>query len=147
MAKMNSEAMIARPVEDVFRFFLDLEDSAPKTDPSVESVVKTPDGPTGPGTTFRLRQHSRGKQRETTTRFTAVQPNRKIEFEAQIGPMRPTCSLSFHQTDEGTHVTFAGDSNPIGPLRLFSALLDRKGQQVWTQRLARIKTVLETAAP
>jgi len=52
MAKMNSEATIARPVEDVFRFFLDLEDSAPKTDPSVESVVKTPDGPTGPGTTF-----------------------------------------------------------------------------------------------
>ena len=29
MAKMKSEATIARPVEDVFRFFLDLDDNAP----------------------------------------------------------------------------------------------------------------------
>lgn len=146
MAGMNAEATIARSVPEVFRFFLDLEDSAPKTDPSV-SVVKKPEGPTGPGTTFHLRQHGLGMQRETTTRFTAVQPNASIDFEARIGPMRPTCSLTFQQADEGTRVTFAGDSNPIGPMRPFSALLDRKGQQVWTERLTRIKTVLETEAP
>jgi len=47
---------------------------------------------------------------------------------------------------EGTSVTFAGDSRPIGPLELFSPLLNRKGQQVWDERLARIKTVLEEPA-
>jgi len=81
--------------------------------------------------------------RQTTTRFTAVEPNRKIEFEAEIGPLRPTCDLTFEQTDSGTRVTFRGDSNPRGPFKLVSGVLNRKGQQVWSQRLARIKAVPE----
>lgn len=143
MAKMESTVTIARPVEEVFRFFLDLEENASKTDPGVESVVKTPPGPTGAGTTFRFRQQRLGKLRETTTTFTAVEPERKIEFDAEIGPMRPTCGLTFEQADRGTRVTFRGDSNPVGPFRLLTPLFDRKGQQVWSQRLTRIKTVLE----
>ena len=47
MAKMESTVTIARPVEEVFRFFLDLDRNARKTDPNVESVTKTPEGPTG----------------------------------------------------------------------------------------------------
>lgn len=146
MAKMESTVVIARPVAEVFGFFLALDETAPKVDPSVRSIVKTPNGPPGAGTTFRFRQHSLGKMRETTTRFTAVEPNRKIEFEAEIGPMRPQCDLTFEQTDAGTSVTFRGDSNPPGPFKLLSPLLNRKGQQVWGQRLARIKSVLESLA-
>jgi uncharacterized protein YndB with AHSA1/START domain len=144
MAKMESTVVIARPPEEVFNFFLDLENSAPKTDPSVGTVVKTPDGPAGPGTTFRFRQQNLGKVRETMTRFTAVEPKRRIAFEAEIGPMRPQCDLTFEQTDAGTRVTFRGDSIPHGPLKLLSPLANIKGQQVWGQRLARIKTVLES---
>lgn len=144
MAKMESTVVIARPLEEVFNFFLNLEVSAPKTDPSVGTVIKTPDGPAGPGTTFRFRQQNLGKVRETTTRFTAIEPNRRIAFEADIGPMRPQCDLTFEQTEAGTSVTFRGDSMPHGPLKLLSPLANIKGQQVWGQRLARIKTVLES---
>lgn len=126
-------------MEKVFGFFLALDETAPRIDPSAESVVKTPDGPAGAGTTFRFRQQFLGKIRETTTRFTAIESNRKIEFEAEIGPMRPKCDLIFEQTDRGTRVTFRGDSNPVGPFKLLSPLFNRKGQQVWGQRLARIK--------
>jgi hypothetical protein len=144
MAKMETAVVIARPVAEVFGFFLDLDETAPKVDQSVGSVVKTPDGPAGPGTTFRFSQQNLGKMRETTTRFTAVELNRKIEFEAEIGPMRPKCDLTFEQSNGGTRVTFRGDSNPLGPFKLLSPLFNRKGQQVWTQRLSRIKTVLES---
>ena len=116
MAKMEATVTIGRPVEEVFRFFLDLDENAPKVDPSAGSVVKSPEGPSGPGTTFRFRQQTLGKVRETTTRFTAVEPNRKIYFEAEIGPMRPKCDLTFEQADGGTRVTFRGDSNPVGRL-------------------------------
>jgi hypothetical protein len=143
---MKSVVTIARPVEEVFGFFLALDQNAKRVDPSLESVVKNPAGPTRPGTTFRFRQHSLGKQRETLTRFTGIAPDRAIEFEARIGPMRPKCSLTFAPTQEGTSVTFAGDSRPIGPLRLLSPLMNRKGQQVWDARLARIKTVMEEPA-
>jgi Polyketide cyclase / dehydrase and lipid transport len=144
MARMESAVMIARPLDAVFAAFVALDELAPKIDPTVQSVLKTPDGPVGPGTTFQLRQHNLGKVRETTTRFTAVQLNRKIEFEAEIGPMRPKCDLTFEQTDSGTRVTFRGDSNPPAAFKLLSPLLNRKGQQVWSQRLAQIKAVLES---
>ena len=143
MARMESTVTIARPVEEVFRFFLALDENAPKVDPSAGSVVKSPDGPAGPGTTFRFRQQTLGKVRETTTRFTGVEPHHRIEFEAEIGPMRPQCDLTFEQTDGGTRVTFRGDSNPIAPLKWLNPVFNRKGQQVWGQRLARVKAVLE----
>ena len=147
MANMEATVTIARPMEEVFGFFLALDENAPRVDPSAGSVVKSPEGPAGPGTTFRFRQHTLGKVRETTTRFTGVEPNRKIEFEAEIGPMRPQCDLTFEQTDGGTRVTFQGDSNPPGLLKWLNPVLNRKGQQVWGQRLARVKTVLEASAP
>jgi hypothetical protein len=140
---MESTVRIARPVHEVFEFFLALDENAAKVDPSAGSVVKTPDGPPGPGTTFQFQQRNLGKVRETTTRFIDVVPDQKIEFEAVIGPMRPKCVLTFDQAEGGTRVTFRGDSNPIGPLKLLSPLFNRKGQQVWSQRLARIKSVLE----
>jgi uncharacterized protein YndB with AHSA1/START domain len=143
MTKIQSTVTIARPVDEVFGFFLALDESAPTTDPGVESVVKTPDGPPRAGTTLRFRQVTGDRTRETTTRFTSVEPDRQIDFEAEIGPMRPRCTLVFEPTDGGTKVTFRGDSNPVGPLKLLSPVFNRKGQQVWDQRLARVKEVLE----
>ncbi len=123
MARMESTVTIARPVEEVFAFFLALDENAARVDPSATSVVKTPDGPAQAGTTFRFRQKN------------------------LIGPMRPKCALTFDQTHEGTKVTFRGDSIPVGPFKFLSPLLNRKGQQVWSQRLTRTKTVLEASAP
>ena len=60
MTKMESTVVIARPVDEVFGFFLALDENAPKTDPSVSSVVKTPDGPVRAGTKFRFRQQNLG---------------------------------------------------------------------------------------
>jgi hypothetical protein len=147
MAKMETTVVIGRPVHEVFAFFLALDETAPKTDPTVHEVIRTPTGPVGPGTTFRFRQQNLGKMRETTTRFTSIEPNQKIGFEAEIGPMRPICTLSFEPTDAGTRVTFRGDSNPPGLLRVLEGIMNRKGQQAWTARLARIKTVLESSPP
>jgi hypothetical protein len=105
----------------------------------------TPDGPPGPGTTFVFRQRVMGMTAETKTHLTAVEPNRRIEFDAEIGPMRPRCSLTFEPVAEGTLVTFRGDSNPPEPLKGFTSLRDRMGQKKWTQRLARMKEVLESS--
>jgi hypothetical protein len=85
MARKESMVTIARPVEEVFRFFLALDENAPKVDPSSGSVVKLPDGPAGPGTMFRFRQQTLGKVRETTTRFTGVEPNRRSSSRRRSG--------------------------------------------------------------
>lgn len=149
MPAMHTTVTISRPLEDTFAVFLAPDLTAPTVDPSVESVTREPPGPTAPGTTLRFRQHALGATRETITRFTEIEPNRRIGFEARIGPMRPTCTLTFAGDSRRTIVTFTGRSRPIGPLRPLSSLFDHKGQRVWTERLGRIKALLEenAAAP
>jgi uncharacterized protein YndB with AHSA1/START domain len=145
MAEIKSKVTIARPREEVFGYFLSLEENIPTTNPDVEWVVKTPEGPTRVGTTLRSRGKSLGRTRETTMRFTAIVPNETIRFEADIGPMRPTCVFTFDPTDGGTRVTFRGDPNPIGIFKLLSPVFVRVGTRVWAERLARAKATLEAS--
>jgi uncharacterized protein YndB with AHSA1/START domain len=140
---MLSVIEIKRPIELVFRFFLDLEQSIVRTDPTVESVVKTTEGPPGAGTTFLIRQPVMGKVREQTMQITAVDPNRRIDMEAAFGPVRPRFNLIFERVPSGTRVTYRGDSRPVGPLRLVPFLADRIGQRNWDRRLSLMKAVLE----
>ena len=140
---MESVIEIKRPVKAVYALWLDLERSIVRTDPTVESVVKTSEGPIGAGTTFRLRQPVMGKVREQTMRVTAVDPNRRIDMEAAFGPVRPQFSLTFEPTADGTRLSFHGDSRPVGPLKLVSFLMDRIGQRNWDRRLSLIKAALE----
>ena len=85
MGTVESSVTIARPVEDVYRHFLDLDQNT--TDPDTESVVKEPPGPTQPGTLFRFHH---GKGRETTIRFVSLEPERRIAVEGDVGPAKPT---------------------------------------------------------
>src|SRR5215208_2748600 len=141
---MESTVIIERPVEEVFEFVVDLS-NIPSTDPSVQSVEKTSEGPIDAGSTFRMRQKAPplGKVREASVRYTAVEPNRKIEFEAMVGPISPTASLTFEQANGGTRVTFRGEPNPVGPLKVISPLISYQGQRMWERRLARLKSTLE----
>ena len=137
-AKIESETTIARPIEDVFQFVLDLDQHP--SDPGVESVVKSPNGPTGPGTTLRF-THAKGK--ETTMRFTAVEPGRRIGFEGKVGPLKPAGDFNFAQANGQTRLMVRVAPNPAGPLKLLFPLVNRIGQRVWDKRLARIKAALE----
>jgi uncharacterized protein YndB with AHSA1/START domain len=148
MSGMTTSMLIARPVEEVFAFLLNPKDSAPRMDPAGGGLVlMTPDGPPGPGTTFIFRQRVMGRTTETKTHLTAVDTNRRVEFDAEIGPMRPRCTLTFEPVAEGTLVIFRGDSHPRGPLKLVTPVMDRMGQKNWTHRLARMKEVLESTNP
>src|SRR5215203_3278010 len=141
---MESKVIIERPVEEVFGFVLDLT-NIPSTDPSVRSVEKISEGPIEAGSTFLLRQEAPpvGKVREATVRYTAVELNRNIEFEAMVGPITPTAKLTFEQANGGTKVTFRGEPNPVGPLKIISPLISRQGQRMWDKRLAGLKSTLE----
>src|SRR5215212_5381437 len=142
---MESTVIIERPVEEVFGFVVDLT-NIPSVDPSVKSVEKTSAGPIEAGTTFRMRQKAPplGEVREASVRYTAVEPNRKIEFEAMVGPISPTARLAFEHANGATKVTFRGEPNPVGPLKIISPLISRQGQRMWDRRLSGLKSTLET---
>jgi carbon monoxide dehydrogenase subunit G len=142
---MDSTVLIERPVEEVFGFVADLTNVA-SMDPSVKSVQKTSQGPIGAGSTFRIRQKAPhlGKVRDASVRYTAVKPNRKIEFKAKVGPNSPTARLTFKRVDGRTRVRFRAESNLGGPLKVLSALSTRQGQHMWDKRLTRLKRTLES---
>jgi uncharacterized protein YndB with AHSA1/START domain len=143
MSKIESTVVIERPREEVFQYFLNLDQHVAQNNPDVESFEKTSDQPTGVGTTFRSRGKALGRTRETTMRFTSIVPSDRIEFVAEVGPMRPVCSFSFDEAGAATKVTLRADPHPLGPFTLLSPLLVRIGRRVWAQRLARAKAVLE----
>ena len=59
------------------------------------------------------------------------------------GPIAPTASLTFEQANGATRVTFRGEPNPVGPLKVISPLISRQGQHMWDKRLTRLKRTLE----
>ena len=61
--------------------------------------------------------------------------------------MRPQCDLTFAETASRDGGDVPGDSHAPGALALLNPLLNRKGQQVWSRRLARVKEVLESESP
>lgn len=141
MAKIESSVTIARPVEDVYAHFLDLDKTS--SDPDTVSAAKEPAGPTTAGTTFHF-EHAKG--RRSMMRFTALDPNRRIDIEGDVGPARPKGDLRFEPTDGGTRLTVRLDPNPVGPLKLVPPLAAVIGQRIWDKRLARIKAVLESSS-
>jgi carbon monoxide dehydrogenase subunit G len=139
---IESTVFIARPLEEVFAFVLDLEKSA-ATDPNLVSVVKTSEGPIGVGTTFVLRQNIQGRLRESVTRLSGIEPNRRIDFDADLGPISPHMSFAFERVEGGTRVTVQGGGTPRGLFKLLSRRIQRMGQHAWDERLRHIKVALE----
>lgn len=105
VGRVESTVTVARPPEDVFAFFLDFDKYGEER---VESVVKEPEGPTSAGTVFRF---GNGKGRETTMRFTSLEPNRKIEFDGDVGPLKPVGAFIIEPTEGGSTLTIR--SRPI----------------------------------
>lgn len=141
---VESEVTIARPVEEVFAYVLDLEANGPTWAPDLASVEKTSEGPVGAGTTFKQVQTVMGRRRETSLRFTAVEPNQRIDAAAELGPIAPTMALMFEQVGDQTRVSARGDANPKGPFKLLSPMIGRQGRRMWEARLSGLKNALES---
>jgi uncharacterized membrane protein len=145
MAQVESTVTIARPVEEVFGFFLDFDKNAAQMDPSIESVSRTPAGRTRSGTAFRFSQRIFGKMRDTITTFTSIESNRRIEIAASFGPLRPRGAFTFAEGNRRATVTVRVNPNPVGPFKLLAPLFARVAQKIWRERFARIKTALESS--
>lgn len=143
-ARLESGIVIKRPVQEVFAYVLDLQESFRAFDPDVESVDKEPDGPIAAGTTFRLWQTVLGRRISALVRYTAVDPDRRIEFVALAGPLATAAVLSFEANDRGTFVRFRGDARPTGPLGVLGPVVKAVIGSVWRKRLRRLKGDLES---
>jgi hypothetical protein len=143
-AVLESAIVIQRPIDKVFGYVLDLEQSFRAFDPDVESVEKTPSGPIGAGTTFLLCQTVVGRRLCARVVYTAVELDRAIGFDASAGPLSTTATLTFQTENRGTSVHFRGDAGPTGPSNVLSPVIKIVIGRVWRNRLRRLKRILES---
>lgn len=140
MSHFESSVEIRRSTEEVYRWFLEMDQNAPRIDPEADEARKEPPGETKAGTTFYLR--SRG--RESPVAYTDLTHNQSIDFVTKIGPMRPTARLSFDEIDTGTRLSIRAQSNMPTLLKFLEPLANRMGKREWDQRLDRIRADLES---
>jgi uncharacterized protein YndB with AHSA1/START domain len=146
MANLEASVVIARPVGEVFDFILAPEQHAPLIDPSVSTVLRTPEGPIGPGTTLRFQIQRNGKLEASNARVLAVEFPRRIGFEVEVGPVRPRCDLLLDPDAQGTRVTVRVDPSSLGKFRFLGGVFQKKAEQATSERLAKLKAVLESAS-
>ena len=139
VGRVEATVAVARPPEDVFAFFLDFDKYG--NERRAESVVKEPEGPTSAGTVFRF---GNGKGRETTMRFTSLEPNRKIEFDGDVGWLRPVGAFIIEPTEGGSKLTITVAPNPVGAFKVASPAVNVLGTRTWAKRLAQIKAAIES---
>lgn len=142
-ANVNTSVTIDRPAEEVFDFIANYHENGPQWATDVESVTKRTDGPVASGTTFDQVQLVMGKRRNTELTFVEVARPHTIRAEADLGPIRPTMTLSVEPVGDRSRVVAEGRANPRGFFKLLSPVVGRKGTTMWNTRLANLKSALE----
>lgn len=144
-ANVSTAVTIDRPADEVFDFIVNYHENGLRWATDVESVTKATDGPVVSGTSFDQVQLVMGKRRNTRLTFVEVTPPHTIRAEADLGPIRPTMTLSVESIGDRSRVVAEGRANPRGFFKLLSPVAGRKGTQMWTTRLANLKSVLEAS--
>ena len=105
MLSAEHEVTIARPPAEVFAFVADGL-NAPKWRPGVLDISLA--SGTGLGAVYKQGVKGPGGRRiDADYRITALEPNRRLSFEAIAGPVRPTGQFVFDDVNGATRLKFA----------------------------------------
>lgn len=142
MPEARDSVAINRPVEEVFRFVADGE-NGPKWRTGIVDVGRA-SGDGGLGTTYRQGvKGPMGRRVAADYEITALEPDRRLEFRAIAGPVRPHGRFDFEPVDGGTKVTFSLDATLGLVQRLIMGSMVQRTMDDEVASLARLKSVLE----
>jgi hypothetical protein len=133
---MESESRItvSGPAGDVYRLPPDLE-NARYSGPGPGSVQRTTPGAVRAGTTYRFRERIPpfGQSGPASATYQAIEPNQQTASDFQVGPLRSTGSLLFHQESSATRVTARERMRPPWPARAPAPVLARQARHGFTE--------------
>ncbi len=100
----------------------------------------------GVGATMRLVTRIAGRQRKLTMEVTEYEPNRKYSTKSTSGPFPVQGSYTFESVNGGTRLTFVGEAQLGGFLKLIEPLVRRRQQKRYEAGLANLRDLLEAQA-
>ena len=146
MIKNEKSIIIQRPIEEVFAFVSDLQ-NATQWQSGVLEVRRVTEGPLGIGTQFAFVRKFMGRKMEAISEFVAYEPNSKVVFKNNSGPMDFENSYLFEATDECTRLTSILEMQPKGFISLAEPLIDAGLKREMETAFGDLKDLLESRVP
>jgi uncharacterized membrane protein len=142
MAQFKTSLVIHRPVEDVFAFVSNYQNS-PKWVSGAMEHKKISEGPIGVGTVIRTTGRAMGQRIEATRIVTAYEPNVKYAFKSEYRQVPLTSTFLFEPVQSGTRLTVVVEGEPTGLFKAATPLILGMLQQQFEGDLRRLKRLLE----
>lgn len=142
MTKVETSVVIARPVEEVFAYVVDPDNTPQWTGPVIEAE-KTSEGPVGLGTTSTRVTQFLGRTMEATYEITEFEPNSYYADKTTSGPVPINARISFDSVKDGTKVTIEGEIESAGFFRLAEPILARMARRQVATDVQTLKDLLE----
>ena len=144
MAHAEGKITIARPVQEVFAFILDGENSR-LWQPSILAIRRTTDKPLGVGTQFKQSIEGPGGVRmDADYEIIGCQPGKLIRFQVSAGQVKTVGAYTFQALGDSTDVRFVLDCKPPVLLKLVESQIEKQ-MKLEVEKLAELKAYLEQA--
>ena len=142
MAQFKTSLVIRRPVEDVFTFVSNYQNSPRWVSGALEHT-KVSAGPLGVGTVIRTTGRTMGLRIEATRIVTAYEPYGKYAFKSEYQQIPITTTFLFEPIQGGTRLTVVVEGEPSGLFTVAMPLVLGSIRQQFEGDLRRLKTLLE----
>ncbi len=145
MTKLEHSVVINRPIEDVFAFLANPENT-PLWAGVVRETKLTSEGPIGVDTTYNVVIELLGRRIESKNEFTEYEPNSKYSTKDTSGPMPMEISTTFKAVEGGTEVTNSAKLEGAGVFKLAEPIFARMANRQVETDFANLKDLLEARA-
>ncbi|WP_223703018.1 SRPBCC family protein [Sutcliffiella deserti] len=143
MADIQNKIVIEKPVEEVFSFASNLENSS-KIMANVVEIEKLTDGPINVGSRYKETREIRGRTASSTIEFTEYTPNKSYAVKSEANGLKVVYYYNFQTVPEGTKVEFKGDIYTSGlVMKLTKPIIRRILKKEDADHLKHLKRVLE----
>jgi uncharacterized protein YndB with AHSA1/START domain len=142
MAKIVASVVIDRPVEEVWKFVMDLS-KLPKWNTGIQEAKQTSSGPIGVGTALQTRSGNM----VVDIKVIEFEPGRKLTMEFTSGPVKGSMETSTVENVEGkTRFTRMADSKFSGVYKLVGPFLTSRFKREYLASVGNLKRILESEA-
>jgi hypothetical protein len=146
MAQFKTSLLIRRPIEDVFAFVSNYQNSPRWVSGALEHT-KISAGPIGVGTVIRTTGRTLGLRIEATRLVTAYEPYSKYAFKSEYQQMPVATTFLFEPVPSGTRLTVMVEGKPTGLFKAATPFVLGAIRQQFEGDLRRLKALLEAPPP
>ena len=145
MITVEHSAVIDRPVEEVFEFTTNVENS-PQWQTWAQEAKVTSEGPLGVGARYTYVARFLGRRIESSGEVTAYEPNKRYAWRVTSGPVPAEADSTLETVEGGTKITIKGQGEPGGFFRLAEPITERMVKRQVGTDLDNLKDLLESRA-